>query len=166
MWAQASIFLVLAGVLPHLAAAEAGSERPWRGAVAAGGYLAITGPSALGALATAELFPGGAAGRFGVRLEARGFHAGGLGDAPDSGLLTTGVIYEAAAARPRLTLALHAEAGVVVPDARAALGGGVRTQLWLVGPLALGLDTTATLIVDGLDSELALASALTLGLAR
>ena len=176
MWAQALTGVVLACAHPHRAAAgqpadapqeegPPGRARPWRGAVGAGGYLAVTGPATTGALATAELFPGGAAGRFGVRLEGRALDPDGPGEL-DAGLVTAGVIYEAAAARPRLALALHAELGAALPDPRAVVGGGVRTQLWIVGPLALGLDSTATLILDGLDTELALAGALTLGLAR
>lgn len=55
----------------------------------------------------------------------------------DSGLATVGLAYRAAAARPRLELVLHADAGVAWPRAAAA-GGGVLAFLWPTRlPLAL-----------------------------
>lgn len=141
------------------------AERPWRGGAGAGGYLALTGPETTGVTAQADVYPGGALGRWGGRMEARSLDD--PQDGVEAGLLLGGVTYEAAAARPRLAIALHAEAGVALPDARAALGAGVKTTLWVIGPLALAADSTATFVLDGVEaSELLLASSLTLGLAR
>ena len=138
-------------------------SRAWAGGLGAGGYLALTGPASSGLSAVAALYPGAWAGRAGVRVEAR---TTGDDDRWDGGMFTAGLTYEAAAARPRLSLALHGEAGAIVPDARVAVGGGVELQLWLVGPLALALDSGAHLVVDGLDSEIILAGGLGLRVAR
>src|SRR5690606_19859883 len=106
-WALALTAVIALGGPRHTASADdaraPASERPWRGALAAGGYLAVTGPARRGLVATAELMPGGALGRFGARLEARGLDGSGLDDSGrddsgrDRGMLTAGVIYEAAA---------------------------------------------------------------------
>jgi hypothetical protein len=154
------------GAVADAAAAEAAPPvRPWHGALGLGGFAALTGPGDLGPSAVVELSPGGAFGRYGARVEARGL--GGTGsDGYDDYLMTGGLIFEAAAARPRLVLSLHAELGAyaIAGDHGAAAGAGITTQLTVVGPLAIGLDTTATLFVRGVDSELALASALSLRL--
>jgi hypothetical protein len=142
--------------------APAAAARPWRGSIGAGGYLALTGPSRRGALAVAELSPGWGGSRLGARVEARSLDP----DGAESGMVTLGLTHQAAAARPRLALGLHAEAGLALPDPRPVAGGGVHTQLWVIGPLALGLDSTATLLLDGLDTELVLASAVLIELAR
>lgn len=148
----------------HTALAE--PERTWRGGIGAGGSLAILGPVARGLVADAALKPGGAFGRLGARVEARTIDEE-LADGIDGGLLLGGVVYEAAAARPRLVIDLHGEAGVALPEPRLVVGGGVTTQLWLVGPLAIGLDSSAHLLLDGVDgTELILAGALTVRVGR
>ena len=160
LWAAAALAL-----LPAPAGAD---ERPWRGGVGAGGYLALTGPETTGVTACADLFPGGHLGRWGGRMEARSLDD--PADGIDAGLVMGGVTYEAGASRPRLSMALHAELGAAVArgaDPLPAAGAGIRTNLWLIGPLALAADSTATFVWDGVeDSELLLASSLTLGLAR
>lgn len=160
--------LALACAVAHVVAigsaqADVG-ERPWRGGFGAGGSLAVTGPATTGMVAEAELYPGGALGRWGVRMEARSVDPD-LGEA-DAGIVAGGVTYEAAASRPRLAIALYGVAGSLVPDARAVAGGGVHTQLWLVGPLALGLDSGALVLFAGVDTEVILSGALTVRLAR
>ncbi|HUS68490.1 MAG TPA: hypothetical protein VMZ28_28340 [Kofleriaceae bacterium] len=145
--------------------AVAAADRPWRGGAGAGGYLALTGPETTGVTASAELLPGGHLDRWGGRMEARSLDD--PQDGIDAGLVMGGVTYEAGASRPRLAMALHAEAGARLPDPRPALGAGIRTTLWIIGPIALAADSTATFVLDGVDdSELLLASSLTLGLAR
>lgn len=152
----------IARATPHTASADP----DWHAGIGAGGFVALLGPVRSGLVADAMLQPGGRLGRFGARLEGRTLDdevAGGI----DGGLLLGGVVYEAAAARPRLAIALHGDAGAALPDARLVLGGGAITQLWLIGPLALGLDSSAHLILDGVDgTELILAGALTARLAR
>jgi hypothetical protein len=139
----------------HTARAD---DRPWHGAIGAGGFVALTGPAPNGLAAEAEVYPGS---RFGARVHGRTFEDDG-----DAGLLLGGLVYEAAAARPRLALALHAEAGARLPEARAVLGGGVTTQLSIIGPIAVALDSAAHFIFDGVDSELMLSTALTLRVFR
>lgn len=160
------MLLVLAagtGVCAWCTPAAADEARPWAGGLGVGGTIALTGPARTGLCAVAALYPGAWAGRFGVRAEARSIGA----DEPfDGGLFTAGLAYETAAARPRLSLALHGEAGAVVPESRLAVGGGVELQLWLLGPVALALDSSAHVLLDGVDSELVLAGALGLRIAR
>jgi len=155
--------LASARVTRHTASAE--PARDWHAGIGAGGYVAILGPVSNGLVASADVSPGGSFGRLGARVEARTLDDD-LGDGIDGGLLLGGVVYEAAAARPRLAVALHGEAGVAVPDPHLAVGGGVETTLWIIGPLAVGLDATVHLVLRGVDSELLVGSALTLGLAR
>ncbi|HEU5059833.1 MAG TPA: hypothetical protein VFU21_25050 [Kofleriaceae bacterium] len=162
VWLAACI--ASASASPHTAVAE--PTRPWRGGIGAGGSAMLLGPVATGLVADAALKPGGAFGRVGARAEARTID-GDLGDGIDGGLLLGGVVYEAAAARPRLAIDLHGDAGVALPDARLVLGGGGTTQLWLAGPLAIGLDSSAHVILDGVDgTELILAGSLTVRVGR
>jgi hypothetical protein len=139
-------------------------SRPFRAALGLGGFAALTGPSDRGLVAVVELLPGGALGRLGGRLEARTLSGTDLADHA----ATAGVLFEAAAARPRLALYLHAELGYfrLGDDTGPLAGAGITTQLGLVGPLAVGLDSGATLFVAGAGSSLALASSLTLRLVR
>lgn len=137
----------------------------WHGSVGAGGFAGVTGPSGTGLWAGAEFAPGGALGRLGFRAEARTL------DEDESGsrrvLWSGGVTYLAAAAYPRLALSLHGEAGVVAPDGHAAVGGGVETQLMVVGPLAVAIDSTAQVVLAGVeDTDLILAGTLSVRLAR
>jgi hypothetical protein len=155
-----ALVALVAGAPP--AGAEEDRRRTWAGSAGAGAFGAFGGPSSTGLCAAAALYPGGWAGRFGLRLEAR---AGGA-DRDQGRLFTAGLAYETASARPRLALALHGEAGVVSPDPRAAVGGGVELELWLLGPVALAVDGSSHLAVDGLDSELILAASISLRLAR
>jgi hypothetical protein len=154
---------VIARATPHNASAE--PARAWHGGIGAGGYVALLGPVSNGLAAAAELSPGGAFGRLGARVEGRTLDDD-LGDGIDGGLLLGGLVYEAAAARPRLAISLHGEAGAAVPDPHLAVGGGVETTLWIVGPLAVGLDSTVHVVLRGVDSELLLGGALAVRLAR
>lgn len=167
---KVSAALTLAAVLtsaratPHTASAE--PDRDWHASIGTGGFVALLGPVATGLVADAALQPGGGFGRFGARVEGRTLDEE-LADGIDAGLLLGGLVYEAAAARPRLAINLHGDIGAALPDARLVVGGGATTQLWLIGPLALGLDTSALVIVDGVDdTELLLSGAVTARLAR
>jgi hypothetical protein len=152
--------------LAALAAASASSRavaepsRSMHYGVGLGGYAAITGPSDWGPAIEMELSPAGVFGRAGARIELRGFEAW------EDGWITGGVTYEVGASRPRLVLSLHAEAGTTYGEVfRPVVGGGSQLQLFLLGPLAIGIDTTATLVYDGVDSALALGTSFTVRLA-
>jgi hypothetical protein len=161
--ARALLVFLLAASAPGVGAADSGTgtetPRSVRLGAGAGGFAALTGPAGWGPAAQADLYPGGRFGRFGGRVEIRGFEAATVS------WITAGITYEAAAARPRLHLAIHAGAGAAA-GRRPVVGGGVHTQLWVVGPLALGFDSGAWVVVDGIDTTLALTSAMTLRVSR
>ena len=94
--------------------------------------------------------------RYGVLLGWRAF------DTTHDGLLTAGLSFEAAAARPRLVIALHADAGADL-DARAPLAGaGIRLTVGVLGPLGVVLDGGGYLVIDGDDTRLQIQSSLLL----
>ena len=135
-----------------LATSARADERPVHGSVAAGGSLLGTG-AAGGSRLRADVEVDVEPWRYGGLLALRAF------DRDHKGLLCGGLVYEGAAARPTLVLALHADLGVDL-DARAPLlGGGLRTTLFVVGPLALAIDGGVYLVIDGVDhSRLVLSS--------
>jgi hypothetical protein len=143
------------------ASSLAHADRPFRGSVGLGSHVAITGPVDWGGVVNAEIFPGGSLGPLGLRLEYRTVES-------DAGVgwVTAGVGYEVGASRPRLVLELHADVGVTTEDPRPVAGAGVHTTLGQLGPLAVGLDSTAQLFVDGVDSALALGGSLTIRVVR
>jgi hypothetical protein len=70
-----------------------------------------------------------------------------------AGMVMAGIVYEGAAARPRLVLDLHGDVGLDL-DARAPLvGGGIRTTLTIVGPLGVVFDSGVYLVIDGIDDS-------------
>jgi hypothetical protein len=83
--------------------------------------------------------------RFGGLVALRGF------DADHHGLACAGLIYEAGAARPRLVLDLHADAGVDLDQRAPLAGGGIRTTITAYGPLGVALDSGAYLVIDGVE---------------
>jgi len=164
--------LVIAALLAPAAAfadeLEPPPPRPFRLSIGAGGSLLVTGAGDAGRSrgeAHLGVQPGGRFGRWGLLGAIR--HVT-LDPAGDDGLATVGVTFEAAAARPRLAIALHGDLGATFTGAPAA-GGGIETTLWLipkwVRPLALVFDTTGHLVIDGSDDTrlvLALATRLSL----
>jgi hypothetical protein len=129
--------------------AVAAADRGWHVGGGAGGYAALAGVDDFGPAAELEWYPGGAWGRFGVRAAYLGF-----GDEVESALLSAGVTYTAAHKRPKLHIAFHGDAAATAEDpqgTRAGLGGGIQTQLWLWGPLAIGLDATLYALFGGDD---------------
>jgi hypothetical protein len=91
--------------------------------------------------------------RFGGLVAWRAF------DADHHGMLLGGLVYEAGAARPRLVLDLHADAGADLDQKAPVVGGGIRTTITIWGPLGAGLDGGAYLVIDGVDdSRLVIAS--------
>jgi hypothetical protein len=61
-------------------------------------------------------------------------------------------MYEAAASRPRLVIDLHADAGADLDHRLPLAGGGARTTLELVGPLAIAVETGAYLVIGDVAS--------------
>jgi len=118
--------------------------RRYHGSLGAGGALLLTGDGGdrlrRDVAADVKL-----AGRYGVLAAWR------AADADHRGLLIAGLVFEGAAARPRLVIDLHADLGADL-DARAPLvGGGIRTTLQLAGPLGVVFDGGAHLVIDGID---------------
>jgi hypothetical protein len=127
-----------------LVAAPAHADRGVHGSAGAGGSLLLTGGNGdRGRLdVEVDLKPRS---RFGGLIAWRAF------DEDHQGLVCAGLLYEGAAARPRLVLDLHADLGADL-DAKAPLvGGGIRTTLTIAGPLGVALDTIAYLVIDGVD---------------
>ena len=139
-----------------LAAGTARADRPLHGSVGFGGALLTTGAEG-DRLRLDASFDLKLRSRYGVLAAWRAF------DEDHHGLVTAGLIYEGAAARPRLVLDLHADLGLDLDHTRPALGGGIRATLMIVGPTAVVVDSGALLVVDGVDgTRLQLQTALSL----
>ncbi len=129
-----------------LANAPADADRDLHGSVGAGGSLLLAGGQGDRTRLDVELDLK-AHSRFGGLVAWRAF------DADHRGLVCAGLLYEAAAARPRLVLDLHADLGADL-DARAPLvGGGIRATLAIAGPLGVAVDTVGALVLDGIDGS-------------
>ena len=138
-------------------ATSAHADRPIHGGASAGGTLLLTGDDGdrQRAEVEADLEPHS---RYGVLVAWRGFDRG------HHGLVCAGLVYEAGAARPRLVIDFHADAGVDLDQRAPMLGGGLRTTFALVGPVGLALDSGAYLVIDGV-AHTRLAIALGAGIA-
>ncbi len=136
------IALALA-LVPSLAHAD---DRPQHGSVGVGPSLVLTGDR-------------GDRNRFDVEFDLEPWTRVGpyialrAFDDHHNGLLTGGVIFEAAAARPRLVLDLYGDAGADLDSTKPTLGAGIRTTITIIGPLGVGLDTGAHLVIDGIDNS-------------
>jgi hypothetical protein len=114
-----------------------------------------------------DVMPGGRLGPWGVTFAMRGLTYSPFAH---DGLATIGVHYQAAAARPRLAVAVQGDVGLAIAARARAIGGGIETHLWLwpkrLGPLALVFDVTSHLVIDGVDdTRLVIAAATRLALA-
>ncbi|MDB4961420.1 MAG: hypothetical protein JWP01_1419 [Myxococcales bacterium] len=85
--------------------------------------------------------------RYGVVLAWRAF------DQDRRGLVTAGLVYEGAAARPRLVLDLHVDVGADLDRPAPLAGGGVRATLTVIGPLGVAFDLASYLVLDGIDDS-------------
>jgi hypothetical protein len=85
--------------------------------------------------------------RYGVALAWRAF------DQDRRGLVTAGLVYEGAAARPRLVIDLHADVGADLDRPAPLAGGGVRATLTIIGPLGVAFDLATYLVLDGIDDS-------------
>lgn len=66
------------------------------------------------------------------------------------GLVLAGLVFEAAAARPRLVLDLIAQVGADLDAEAPVVGGSIRNTLAIIGPLGVALETGAYLVYDGI----------------
>lgn len=150
-----------------LASPSARAEPYGHGSVAVGGFAAATGPQPYGLAAEIELYPARDPGRgpgfWPERLGARACYRGERGASP--GMAALGVTFAAGEARPELVIGMHAELGVDIERSLPVAGAGVRGQLAIAPPLAVAASMTGHLHIDGIDTRLALAIAVTAGLA-
>jgi hypothetical protein len=133
---------VTAGLCALTSAAHA--ERPVHGSVGIGGPLLLTAhdDNRLRLEIELDIEP---ASRYGGFVAWRAF------DDKSHGMLLGGLIFEPAAARPRLVVDLHADVGADLDQTAPVIGGGIRTTLTIWGPLGIALDTGAYLVIDGVD---------------
>ncbi len=131
-------------VICVLAAPALADDRPVRGSIGGGTSILLTGHGDDRQRFELELDieP---AGRFGGLLAWRAF------DQDHHGLLLGGLVYEAGAARPRLVVDLHADAGADLDVKAPVLGGGARTTLTIWRMIGVALDAGAYLVIDGVD---------------
>jgi hypothetical protein len=149
---------------------DAPPPHPFHLSIGAGGALWLAGTAGEPhnrADVHLDVMPGGRFGPWGVTMAMRGLTYSPFAH---DGLATIGVHYQAAAARPRLAVALHGDVGMAIAARAPVVGGGIETHLWLwpkrLGPLALVLDVTGHLVIDGVDdSRLVLAAATRLAVA-
>jgi hypothetical protein len=134
--------------------------RPPHYSVGVGGLLTLAGSTGALVAAQLEVLPGGRVGRLGGLALVR------ASQGAEQGLLALGAVYEAAAARPRLWLELHAEVGATWGTTRPVGGGGIIAHVALWGPIGLALDTGLHIIYGGTDTELVLATTALIALAR
>jgi hypothetical protein len=134
----------LALVLALVSSARA-DDRPIHGSAMLGGTLLATGANGdrqRGELEV-DVLPYS---RYGALLAWRAF------DSSHAGLVMAGLVYEAAAARPRLVLDLHADVGADLDQRAPALGGGVHAVITLLGPVGVALDAGGYLVIDGVQN--------------
>ena len=128
-----------------LLAATASAERSIHGSAGVGGTVISTG--ARGDRFRLEMtLDLEVRSRYGVVLGWRAF------DDTHHGLVTAGLVFEAAAARPRLVLDLHADVGADLDERAPLIGGGLRTTVGIIGPAAIVLDGGGYLVIDGFDN--------------
>ncbi len=143
-------------VVVALLAGVAHADRPLHGSIGGGTTLLLTGDNGDRQRFETEvdLEPHS---RWGGLLAWRGW------DDKHSGIVDAGVIYEAGAARPRLVLDFHGDAGFDLDQKAPMVGGGLRAVIMIVKPIGVALDTGGYLVIDGIDStRLQLASGISL----
>jgi len=138
----ALLALVVLGGRATARADDLAEGRPLHGSLGIGGAFVLTGDTGdrnrYDLVADVEPWS-----RYGAIAAWRGF------DSHHDGLAMAGLVFEAAASRPRLVVDLLAEVGADL-DARAPLvGGGLRGTLTIVGPLGLAFESGAYLVIDG-----------------
>jgi hypothetical protein len=127
-----------------LLAGAAYADRPVHGSLGGGGALLLTGDDdkRLRFEVELDIEPGS---RYGGLVAWRGF------DDVHHGMLLGGIVFEGAAARPRLVVDLHGDVGADLDQRAPVIGGGIRATLTIWGPIGLALDSGAYLVIDGID---------------
>ena len=132
--------------------ATARADRPIHGSIGGGTALLLTGDNGDRNRfdLEADLEPHS---RWGALVAWRAF------DDKHSGIVGAGVIYEAGAARPRLVVDLHGDAGFDLDAKAPMVGGGLRTVIEIYGPFGVALEAGGYLVIDGVaDTRLQLAT--------
>jgi hypothetical protein len=135
----------------HAARADdAAPQRAWHGSIAGGGDLLLSGADGdRNRLDVAlDLKPRS---RFGLLLAWRAIEP--RDTSHHDGLVMAGIVYEGAAARPRLVLDLHGDGGFDLDARRPLIGGGIRTTLTIWGPFCLVGDAGLYFVIDGIDDS-------------
>ncbi len=144
--AALAVAALVLGAHTRATAESVAPARTLHGSAGAGGSLIVTGSQGDRFRFDVELDLKPRS-RYGVLLAWRAF------DADHRGLVTAGILYEGAAARPTLVLDLHADVGVDLDQRAPLVGGGIRPTLQIIGPLGLVYDGGAYLILDGFDNS-------------
>jgi hypothetical protein len=125
-------------------ATTAHAERPIHGSAGFGGSLLMTGDQGdrLRYDLEVDLEPHS---RLGGLIAWRAFNE------QRHGIVCAGLVFEAAAARPRLVVNFHGDVGADL-DQRAPMGGGgLRATITVTEAFGVALDTGSYLVVDGID---------------
>ncbi len=150
----AKLIPLLASACIALTSAEAHAEakRPPHITAQAGYYAALGGPAGWGQSLALDVLPGWLAGRWGMRLEYRGYR--GL-----SGSILASALFEAGASRPKLALKLAPTLGIT-ENRDLIVGAGMNWSLWLLGPLGVSMYSDLQVILRGAQTRPALTFAL------
>jgi hypothetical protein len=135
------------------------------GAAGAGVFVGVTGRARAGLAAEAQVYPGRwpgqvLGGHFGLGVRYRGW------DGLSSGLVAGGLVYQAGATRPHFVLEVHGDVGVAYGPTEPLLGGGVRVQLGVWGPVAVAVAADVYYWFDGERPRPIAVPAVTVALAR
>jgi hypothetical protein len=149
-----TVVLALLATIPGV-----GHTNDFHGSIGGGGSLVLAGDN------------GGRRTRLDAELELSVGRYGGLVawrafDRDHHGLVCVGLVYAAAASRPRLVLDLHADVGADLDIKAPLAGGGLRTTVGIVGSLGIALDTGVYVVVDGIDTSRAVIETSAMAVAR
>jgi hypothetical protein len=152
----------LRSALVLLLLATTAHARPIHGSIAVGGSTLATGSRGdrLRNEVSLDLKPRS---RYGVILGYRGWDAYSFGDGDHDGFVTAGLVFEAAAARPRLVIDLVGEVGWDLDQDAPLAGAGIRNTIGVIGPLAVILHGSLYVVVDGGDTRVQLQGNLLVG---
>ncbi len=148
MIARLALLALLAPAVARAQPDAAPAPRPWHGSLGLGGATVFGGADRFTAAGAIDLLPGGRLGKWGLIGAYRDV---ALRPVAGHGMLTLGVLREAAGARPRLVLLLHGDLGVAWGPRAPVVGGGVKTYLGVIGPVGLAFDVTAHLVTPSID---------------
>jgi hypothetical protein len=127
-----------------LVATPAFADRPVHGSIGVGSTLALTAHDGNRLRYELELDIEPRS-RYGGLVAWRGF------DDEHHGMLLGGLVFEGAAARPRLVVDLHGDLGADLDQKAPVVGGGIRTTLTLYKFVGVAFDGGAYLVIDGID---------------